>query len=115
MRIHTKIKYYFQSLKKKKVQTSMSAFCHLSSSKASLGYYQLNFLREKINKFDSIYYFIRSTFSIMSQNLLISNNKLHQRSYDCLCITWGRLENFVKDGSFYDRYFNQNSKKNNNY
>mgnify|MGYP001218323506 CR=1 FL=1 len=112
MRIHTKIKYYFQSLKKQKVQTSMSAFCHLSSSKASLGYYQLNFLREKINKFDSIYYFIRSTFSIMSQNLLISNNKLHQRSYDCLCITWGRLENFVKDGSFYDRYFNQNSKKN---
>jgi len=71
--------------------------------------------KEKINlflKFKVIILNILGNYKLIGSKIFFKKLDL---KYNSIIITWGRINNFQKDGSFYDLYFNQNSKYNKNF
>ncbi len=86
---------------------------YLSSFSPTPGYIILKSLQKKnINLFNKIK--IKFQYFLGSLTLSCTNIFFKNISYDysSIIITWGNINNFRKNGSFEDKYFNQNSRKN---
>ena len=108
----TRIKKYFKSSK----TNSNNQKFYLSSFSATPGYAVLKKI-EKNNLgllIKNKIYFFHFLASLKLTNTKIFYKKI-TNDFDSIILTWGSIKNFKKDGSFNDKYFNQNSRKNKNF
>ena len=98
------------------IDNSNVANYYLTSFSQTPGFLILKKIKkEKINlflKFKIIVLNILGNYKLIGSKIFFK--KLDSK-YNSIIITWGRINNFQKDGSFYDLYFNQNSKYNKNF
>ena len=105
-------KLFLKSLKSSNIDSSLSSFCYFTSWAETPGYARLKLQSEGwsfIFKFCSI--LLKNILSIASHAEYIEfSNKNSPTNYDIIVLTWSYKKNFMTDGSFQDRYFNENSK-----
>ena len=86
---------------------------YLSSFSPTPGYIILKRLQKKnIDIFDKIkikFQYFFGSFRLSSTNIFFKNIS---NDFSSIIITWGNINNFRNNGSFEDKYFNQNSTKN---
>lgn len=86
---------------------------YLSSFSPTPGYIILKELQRKnIDIFDKIkikFQYFFGSFKLSCTNIFFKNIS---NDFSSIIITWGNINNFRKNGSFEDKYFNQNSRKN---
>lgn len=98
---------YFQ---KKKFKSFFDLPIYITKTGDSFGNLYSNYLAGRKNIFfKSLYIIIKNLFSIcyLTKYNLIFNKEFN---YKKLIITWAFKKNFLKNGSFHDRYFNINSR-----
>ena len=105
-------KSYLEKTKKAGIDTSLSSFCYFNSWSETPGYAKLKFK-------SSGWYFAISYFKILfktilsiaaNSNFIQIKNRVDIKHYKTIILSWSYKENFQSDGSFQDRYFNENSK-----
>jgi len=105
-------KLFLKSLESSNIDSSLSSFCYFTSWAETPGYARLKLQSEGwsfIFKFCSI--LLKNILSIASHAEYIEfSNKNLPTNYDIIVLTWSYKKNFMTDGSFQDRYFNENSK-----
>ena len=105
-------KFFLQNLKSSQIDSSLSSFCYFNSWAETPGYARLK-LQSKgwsfIFKF--CYILLKNVLSIASHTEYVEfSNQSAKINYDIIVLTWAYKNNFQTDGSFQDRYFNENSK-----
>ena len=111
-KIISKIKKYTKKLDTKSVDYCASSHLYFSSQESTLCHSKINNWLKKKN---SLFLYIISLFknllsiSFFSEPKLINNNS--NLDYDYIVKTWGKKNNFKKNGSLDDRYFKINSRK----
>jgi len=104
-----RIKKHFKSSR----ENSNDQGFYLSSFSPIPGYIILKRLQKK-----NLSFFIEKKikFYLFLGSLRLSNTKIFFKNitdkFDSIILTWGNINNFKKNGSFDDKYFNQNSRKN---
>lgn len=109
-------KKYLDNLSKLKFNTFDSSVCYFSPHSDSVGFAQLK-LWSNFKK--NIFLFIKINLKNILGTLyikeykIIKNPKFISTKFKKIIITWGEYKYFNNDGSFYDKYFNVNSKNDN--
>ena len=112
IKIINEAKSFLEKIDFSKIDSSFSSFCYFSSWAETPGYARLKLKNEGFS------FFIKF-LKILFKNILVIashasyieiNNKIELKKYEFLILTWAFKKNFQSDGSFQDRYFNQNSK-----
>ena len=105
-------KFFLKDLKSSNIDSSLSSFCYFTSWAETPGYARLKLQADG-------WFFIIKFCSILLKNILAiaahtkyvefgSRDSLID--YDIIILSWSFKKNFQTDGSFDDRYFNENSK-----
>ena len=113
LKLIEKAKEYLQKNLSNKVNVHSSSFCYFPSYGINPGYAKLK-LWEKGTKniFNSFAVFCKDIIAIsLLHNHQITNNSKKVNAYNKIIVSWAIKENFLPDGSFYDRYFQTNSRK----
>ncbi len=104
-----RIKKHFKSSR----ENSNDQDFYLSSFSPIPGYIILKKLQKKNLSFFNEK---KINFYLLLSSLRLSNTEIFSKNitdeFDSIILTWGNINNFKKDGSFDDKYFNQNSRKN---
>ena len=108
------ISFVKRSLKKLEsfnIDTSLSCFCYFTSWSETPGYAKLkNNIKGSLFLFQFIKIILKNILAISSHsNYVEFNSKGSQKAYKILVLSWAFKQNFQADGSFTDRYFNENS------
>lgn len=89
---------------------------YLTSFSISPGYLKL---KELQNKSLGFFYKIKVYLLSLISSMRLINCKLFykkiKKDYNAIILTWGKINNFSKNGSFQDNYFNQSSDNNKNF
>jgi len=106
------VKSFFKSIESSNIDSSLSGFCYCASWTESLGYAKLKYKLKGwvfVPKFCII--FLKNVLAIASHAKYIEfKNSSTSDNYDIIILSYSFKENFQTDGSFNDRYFNENSK-----
>lgn len=110
---------YISECKKKNIDISLSPLCFMTSWAYTPGYINLMWLR-KIYKFKDFYIFLKNILAIgFNHDVFLDCKEKEvfnsQKNYPAIIISWCKFEDFDRQGYFFDRYFNINSKKYNKY
>ena len=105
-------KKYLRKIESSKIQSHLSSLCYLNSWDKAPGYAKLNLrLNGWLYLFNFFGILIKNILSIASHsNYIKFNNKKLDNNFDILVVSWSFKKNFKLDGSFDDKYFNENSK-----
>ena len=105
-------KFLLKDLKSSNIDSSLSSFCYFTSWAETPGYARLKLQADGwpfILKFCNI--LLKNILAIASHAKYVEfSNQNSSINYDIIVITWAYKKNFQSDGSFQDRYFNENSK-----
>ena len=106
------VKFFLKSFESSSIKTSLSSVCYFMSMDETPGYAKLKFWRE--GWFFSLkfcYIILKNILTIASHAKYVEcSNKNFFTKYDIMVISWAFKNNFQADGSFNDRYFQENSK-----
>jgi hypothetical protein len=110
------IKKFFLSFNNNNYLPYKNSIFHLASASEGIGRYLLNVLsKKKDQNFFKNFSIIFNIFNDVVYSLNYVNHKLYYSNtnfyYDKIVVTWAFENDFDKNGSFDDRYFNVNSKK----
>ena len=110
------IKKFFLSFNNNNYLPYKNSIFHLASTSEGIGRYLLNVLsKKKDQNFFKNFSIIFNIFNDVVYSLNYVNHKLYYSNtnfyYDKIVVTWAFENDFDKNGSFDDRYFNVNSKK----
>jgi hypothetical protein len=101
-------------LNKKENNYSDSSLNYLDSLEPTPGYGLVKYWNEGIKKIPLFFFLILKNLIIsFYEYKFIKINKSNNYNYKNIIISWSRFNNFLKDGSYNDPYFNTNSKINN--
>jgi hypothetical protein len=108
-------KNYLAKIESLKIDVAKSAFCWLLNIPGVPGYFSLKNLqtKKKINIssfFFNVFRFFMSTAYL--HNFRILNNTNSEKNFETLIISWANKNDFESNGSYNDRYFKINSRKN---
>jgi len=112
IKIINNAKFFLKNLKSSKIDSSLSGLCYFNSWAETPGYARLKFQADGwsfIFKFFII--FLKNILAIASHTKYIEFGSQNlSKNVEIIVLTWAYKENFKNDGSFQDRYFNENSK-----
>ncbi len=101
-------------LNKKENNYSDSSLNYLDSLEPTPGYGLVKYWNEGIKKIPAFFFLILKNLVIsFYEYKFIKIYKSNNYNYKNIIISWSRFNNFLKDGSYNDPYFNTNSKINN--
>ena len=107
------VKNFIKDLETSNIKSSLSGICYFTAFGKTPGYAKLKFWLNgwaSLLKFFTI--FLKDVLTIAKYAEYIEiNNRNQKNNYDVLVLSWSFKENFCKNGSFQDRYFNENSNK----
>lgn len=107
-----KAKDFLKNLEFSNIDVSLSSFCYFNSWDKTPGYAKLKYWSNGVTYTIKFYQIVlKNIFAIFYHAKYIeyaSNSKL--KKYDVMFVSWSTKENFLSDGSYKDRYFNQSSK-----
>ena len=105
-------KFFLKDLKSSNIDSSLSSFCYFTSWAETPGYARLKLQADGwffIIKFCSI--LLKNIFAIAAHTKYVGfGSRDSLIDYDIIILSWSFKKNFQADGSFDDRYFNENSK-----
>ena len=105
-------KNFLKNLISYNIDSSLSSFCYFTSWAETPGYARLKLQAEGwffIIKFCSI--LLKNIFAIAAHTKYVEFGSQDSLiDYDIIILSWSFKKNFQADGSFDDRYFNENSK-----
>ena len=105
-------KCFLKDLKSSNIDSSLSSFCYFTSWDETPGYARLKLQADGwffIIKFCSI--LLKNIFAIAAHTKYVGfGSRDSLIDYDIIILSWSFKKNFQADGSFDDRYFNENSK-----
>ena len=105
------IKLFLESVKLSNIDASLSSFCYFTSWSETPGYARLKLKNDG-------WLFLIKFFKILLKNILTiaSHSKYEEivnkpkiENCEVMVVSWCYKQNFCLDGSFQDRYFNENS------
>ena len=106
------VKSFLKNIESSNIDSSLSGFCYCASWAESLGYAKLKYKLKGwifIPKFCLI--FLKNILAIASHAKYVElSNRSSSDNYDTIILSFSFKKNFQSDGSFNDRYFNENSK-----
>ena len=112
IQIINNVKNFLENLKSSNIDSSLSSFCYFTSWAETPGYARLKLQADGwsfVLKFCNI--LLKNILAIASHAKYVEfSNQNSSTNYDMIVITWAYKKNFQSDGSFQDRYFNENSK-----
>ena len=112
IQIINNVKNFLKSLKSSNIDFSLSSFCYFTSWAETPGYARLKLQANGwffIIKFCTI--ILKNIFAIASHTKYVEFGKRDSSiDYEIIILSWSFKKNFQADGSFHDRYFNENSK-----
>ena len=107
------VKNFIKDLETSNIKSSLSGICYFTAFGETPGYAKLKFWIHgwfSLLKFFTIFLKDILTIAKYAEYIEISNQN-KKNHYDVLVLSWSFKENFREDGSFQDRYFNENSNK----
>ena len=107
------VKKFLKNLESSNIKTSSSGISWFTPWGETPGYARLKFwLHGWFSPFKFCAIFLRDMLVIAKYSKYVEVSKRgSQNNYNILVLTWAFKENFQSDGSFQDRYFNENSNK----
>jgi len=106
------IKKYLIRLESTNIDSALSSFCYFTSWAETPGYAKLKL--ESTGSFFIFKYWnilLKNILAIASHRNYLEFSKQNPNSnHDLIILSWAFKEDFQSDGSFKDRYFNENSK-----
>ncbi len=108
-----KLKTYLNNLERSSINTSLSSLTYFFPGGRTPGFLIIKTFESFKKFFFNINHYLLSCLShtIKSPELIVTQN-LSNKKFKEIILTWGNKEQFKSDGSFHDKYFNINSKKN---
>ena len=105
-------KVFLKKIQFSKIDTALSSFCYFTSWTETPGYARLKLKANGwIYSFNFFFIMLKNILAISSHAEYFEFSKQREpRKSESLIITWAYQNNFQEDGSFQDRYFNENSK-----
>ena len=105
-------KIFLKKIQSSKIDSTLSSFCYFTSWTETPGYASLKLKANGwIYSFNFFSIILKSIFAIAAHTKYFEFNKQNETArYESLVVTWAYKSNFRDDGSFQDRYFNENSK-----
>ena len=106
------VKNYLKKVENENIITSLSGFCYFPIWSETPGHAKIKFwLNGWSFSFRFLFILLKNILAIASNaKYFICNNYDASKKYDTLILSWAFKENFQTDGSFIDKYFNENSK-----
>ena len=106
------VKKYLKKAENENIITSLSGFCYFPIWSETPGHAKIKFwLNGWLFSFKFLFILLKNILAIASNaKYFICNNYDASKKYDTLILSWAFKENFQTDGSFIDKYFNENSK-----
>lgn len=112
VKILKKATLYLNSKKNKYYASSLN---YLDSIEQNPGYGLIQFWNKGIKKIPIFFYLLLKDFLLSFYEFkFLQKNSLKERKYQNIIICWSKINNFSKNGSFNDPYFNTNSNLNKN-
>ena len=112
IQIINNVKIFLKNLKSSNIDSSLSSFCYFTSWAETPGYARLKLQADGwsfVLRFCNI--LLKNILTIASHTKYVEfYNQNLSTNYDIIVLTWAYKKNFQSDGSFQDRYFNENSK-----
>ena len=107
------VKNFLKNLESSNIKSSLSGICYFTAFGETPGYAKLKFwLDGWFSLLNFFKIFLKDVLAIAKYTEYIEvNNRNSVNNYDILVLSWAFKENFQEDGSFQDRYFNENSNK----
>ena len=108
-----KAKEYLKKNLNNKINVHSSSFCFFCSYAINPGYAKLKLWENGIkNIFSSFIVFCKDIIAIsLLNNHQITNSSKKINTYNKIIVSWAIKENFLPNGSYYDRYFKINSRE----
>ena len=108
------VKNYLKKVENENIITSLSGFCYFPIWSETPGHAKIKFwLNGWSFSFRFLFILLKNILAIASNaKYFICNNYDASKKYNTLILSWAFKENFQTDGSFIDKYFNENSKIN---
>ena len=105
------VKEYLKKMEKSNIITSLSSYCYFPMWSETPGHAKIKFwMHGKIYLFQFLYIILKNIISIAAHSKYsIHNDSDSDLKYNKLILSWSAKENFQSDGSFKDKYFNENS------
>ena len=105
------VKEYLKKMEKSNIITSLSSYCYFPMWSETPGHAKIKFwMHGKIYLFQFLYIILKNIISIAAHSKYsIHNDSDSDLKYNKLVLSWSVKENFQSDGSFKDKYFNENS------
>ena len=106
------VKNYLKKVENENIITSLSGFCYFPIWSETPGHAKIKFwLNGWLFSFKFLFILLKNILAIASNaKYFICNNYDASKKYNTLILSWAFKENFQTDGSFIDKYFNENSK-----
>ena len=106
------VKNYLKKVENENIITSLSGFCYFPIWSETPGHAKIKFwLNGWSFSFRFLFILLKNILAIASNaKYFICNNYDASKKYNTLILSWAFKENFQTDGSFFDKYFNENSK-----
>ena len=106
------VKNYLKKVENENIITSLSGFCYFPIWSETPGHAKIKFwLNGWSFSFRFLFILLKNILAIASNaKYFICNNYDASKKYNTLILSWAFKENFQTDGSFIDKYFNENSK-----
>ena len=108
-----KAREYLKNNLNNKINVHSSSFCFFCSYAINPGYAKLKLWENGIkNIFSSFVVFCKDIIAIsLLNNHQITNSSEKINTYNKIIVSWAIKENFLSNGSYYDRYFKINSRE----
>ena len=108
-----KAKEYIKKNLNNKINVHSSSFCYFPSYAINPGYAKLKLWEKGIKSIlNSFLVFFKDIIAIaLLHNHQITNSPKKINSYNKIIVSWVIKENFLSNGSYYDRYFQTNSRE----
>ena len=106
------VKNYLKKVENENIIASLSGFCYFPIWSETPGHAKIKFwLNGWSFSFRFLFILLKNILAIASNaKYFICNNYDASKKYNTLILSWAFKENFQTDGSFIDKYFNENSK-----
>ena len=106
------VKDYLKKAESENIITPLSGFCYFPIWSETPGHAKIKlWLKGWLFSFKFLFILLKNILAIASNSkYFVCNNYDSSKKYNTLILSWAFRENFQTDGSFIDRYFNENSK-----